>query len=152
MNLTLIAVLVGHLTITSYRSVPNQTDSSPFNTSTGERVSLGGAAISQDLLCGACRKLHKRCRHPEYDKKLHYGAVLFVERIGFKIINDCMGKHKRYRIKTAVGLKRVFKRQNEWLDIWVGAYEDERGFHRTFGISKHKVWLIQEKHIGKEAL
>ena len=135
-------MFIGNLTATSYRSVPGQTDSSPFHTSTGERVSLGGAAISQDRLCGACRKLHKRCEQPSYAAKLHYGDFLFVEGVGFKIINDCMGKHKRYRIRTREGLKRVFKRQNNWIDVWVRDYTDERSFHREFGINTHKVWKV----------
>ena len=37
-TLILIVTLLGNLQVTSYRSVPNQTDNSPYFTSIGERV------------------------------------------------------------------------------------------------------------------
>lgn len=132
--------------MTSYRSVPAQTDSSPLYTSTGERTSISGVAVSWDLLCGACRKAHRRCREPEMTEwKLHYGDCLYVDQIGFRIVNDIMGKHKRYKISTKDGIKRVFKRQNQWIDVWVQEYKDERAFHKVYGITKHKVWKIKKK-------
>lgn len=143
MNLILLTVFIGNLTATSYRSVPSQTDSSPFHTSTGQRVEVGGAAISQDILCGACRKLHKRCKHPEYTKKLHYGDTVYLKEIGFVVINDCMGKVKTYKIKTNSGYKRLFKKQLRSIDIWVPFEGDEKRFHKTYGIKKHKVWLVK---------
>lgn len=143
MKLILISMFLGSLTVTSYRSVVGQTDSSPFHTSTGQKVKLGGAAISQDMLCGACRKLHKRCEHPEYAKKVHYGDHVYIKEIGFKVINDCMGKVKTYRIKTNSGYKRLFKKQLRSIDIWVPLKEDERAFHSKYGINKQEVWLIK---------
>lgn len=143
MKLILISILIGKLTVTSYRSVPNQTDASPFHTSTGQRVKVGGAAISQDRLCGACRKLHKRCKHPEYDKKLHYGDYLYLREIGFVSINDCMGTVKTYKIKTNAGYKRLFKKQLNSIDIWVPYPEDEKRFHSRYGINKRDVWLVK---------
>lgn len=145
MNLILMTVFIGNLTATSYRSVESQTDSSPFHTSTGQRVEWGGVAISQDILCGACRKLHKRCRHPEYPSKLHYGSYLYIENIGFKVINDCMGKFKTYKIYTNKGYKKLFKKQLNSIDIWVPFLEDERRFHKKYGIKKQKVWLVKFK-------
>ncbi len=142
--LKLTLTLIGFLTVTNYRSVPNQTDSSPFNTSTGERVSVSGAAISQDLLCGACRKAHHRCKEPSYNKKIHYGDCLFIADVGFRIINDCMGKTKRCRVKTKHGIKTIFKKQLNWVDVWVSCYKDEHSFHKTFGINQHKVYLIKD--------
>lgn len=143
MNLILISVFLGNLTVTSYRSEINQTDASPFHTSTGQRVRLGGAAVSQDMLCGACRKLHGRCKHPEYPSKLHYGDQIYIKDLGFKVINDCMGLTKTYKIKTNKGYKRVFKKQLRALDLWVPFKEDEKAFHKKYGINKHETWLIK---------
>lgn len=143
MKLILVSIFLGNLTFTSYRSVPDQTDSSPFHTSTGERVFNGGAAISQDRLCGACRRLHKRCKRPENPTKIHYGDCLYLEGIGFKIVNDCMGKTKRYKIRTKNGMKTLYQKQMNWVDIWVPMYKDEKQFHRTKGIRQYKVWLVK---------
>jgi hypothetical protein len=145
MGLVITFFFLGTLTVTSYRSVPLQTDSSPFYTSTGERVSSSGVAISQDLLCGACRKLHKRCRHPEYQKKIHYGDVLYTEIAGFRIVNDCMGKTSKRRIKTKDGSRVVFSKQNNWIDLWVPRLKDEREFHKTYGVNKHDVYILKRK-------
>lgn len=79
MNLILIGVLIGSLQITSYRSVPEQTDDSPFITATGERVCKDGVAVSQDLL---------------KSKTVKYGDWLFIEGIGLKRVNDTM--HNRH--------------------------------------------------------
>lgn len=82
-ELLLISVFVGNLTLTSYRSVAEQTDDSPYWTSIGERVNNHGVAVSQDLLkSGAVR----------------YGDVLYIEGQGFKTVNDCMNG----RLKKAV--------------------------------------------------
>lgn len=143
MKIIIIAVFIGNLTVTSYRSVPNQTDTSPFHTSIGQRVKVNGAAISQDILCGACRKLHKRCEHPEYPKKLHYGDTVYIGEIGFVVINDCMGKVKTYKIKINSDYRRLFKKQLESIDLWVPFKEDEKAFHSKYGINKHKVWLVK---------
>src|SRR3990167_1452608 len=122
MNLVFVAVLIGNLTVTSYRSVRNQTDSTPFHTSTGAHVEPGGVAISRDLLCGACRKLHKRCAHPEYQKKIHYGDWLFVEGYGFRFVNDCMSDTSILRGKGK-RKKRIITNQ---IDLWVGSYREEK--------------------------
>lgn len=142
MNPTLMVVFIGSLTFTSYRSVSNQTDSTPFYTSTNERVHSGGVAVSQDRLCGACRKLHKRCKHPEYQFKVHYGDCLYLEGVGFKIVNDCMGRFSKYIIRTKEGIKVLFKRQDNWLDVWVPTLMAEKEFHKTKGIHRYPVWRI----------
>lgn len=142
MNIALVGVFVGSLIVTSYRSVPGQTDATPFNTSTGERTSISGVAISQDLLCGACRKLHRRCAHPEYPKKLHYGDCLWIEGAGPRIINDTMGVYKHYSVPTKTGKKILKMKQLNWLDLWMPKYIDEHKFHTKFGITKHKVWKV----------
>ncbi len=82
MNSTLTLVLISQLVVTSYRSVPAQTDSSPFYTSTGEHVCKDGIAVSQDLLLSG---------------KVKYGDWVYVESIGLKKVNDTMNpRHKRH--------------------------------------------------------
>jgi len=135
MKLALIVTLIGNLTVTSYRSVPQQTDSTPFHTSTGAHVEPGGAAISRDLLCGACRKLHKRCRHPEYQKKIHYGDWLLVEGYGFRFVNDCMSDTSSIRVKGK-RKKRIIRNQ---IDLWVRSYKEEK----SVNVKQLKVYKIQ---------
>jgi len=98
MNLVLVAVLIGNMTLTSYRSVPNQTDSTPYHTSIGERVSVRGCAVSRDLL--------KRWGGP-----LNYGDLIYIEGIGYKFVNDCMAA-----------------RHKQSVDVWVDTYEREKEF------------------------
>jgi 3D (Asp-Asp-Asp) domain-containing protein len=96
MKLILCAVLIGKFTITSYRSIPSQTDSSPWITSIGEHVHSHGVAVSQDLL----RK---------NGGLLEYGDTIYIEGFGFKVVNDVMNKR--------------CKRQ---VDIWVRTYVEEK--------------------------
>lgn len=128
-SLILIATLIGNLTITSYRPVKSQTDSSPFYTSTGEHVRAGGCAISRDQLCGACRRLHHRCQHPEYAAKLHYGDWLYIERYGYRQINDVMGARQHYTIRTKNGRKVMFKTIRKSLDIFVEKWSEEHSIN-----------------------
>lgn len=124
-NLIVIAVLVGRLTVTSYRAVPEQTDDTPYYTSTNEHVRAGGCAISRDLLCPACRKLHRRCKRPENATKLHYGDWLYVGGYGYRQINDAMGAREHYCVKTNHGRKRLFKTIRRSLDIFVWTWKQE---------------------------
>ena len=100
---------IGKIAVTSYRSVPEQTDSSPFVTSVGWRVHRHGVAVSRDLF-----------------KNLKYGDLVYIENIGFKVINDTM--NKRYK---------------KHLDIWVASYESEKQFHAEFKGRLLKVWRIR---------
>lgn len=127
---------LGILTTTSYRSVKNQTDSTPFYTATGVHVEPGGVAVSRDLLCGACRKLHGRCRHPEYDRKLHYGDWLYIDGYGFRYINDIMGEYST----TKHNGKRYKRKIINQIDIWVGSYKEERAVK----IKKLKIYKLKE--------
>lgn len=96
-------VFIGSFTVTSYRSVPLQTDASPFYTSIGEHVCNDGIAVSQDLLKNGTFK---------------YGEWIYIPNIGMKRVNDTMNVrftnrmdvwvpsldeekrfHKRFRIK-----------------------------------------------------
>lgn len=127
-SILLIAMSIGNVTMTAYRSVPMQTDSSPFITSTGERVRSGGVAVSRDLLCGACRKLHKRCLHPSYPKKIHYDEWLYVSEVGFLRVNDVMGDYTTQRVNG----KRVRIPLRQRIDVWVPTLVDERAFHKRW--------------------
>lgn len=88
MNLLLTATLLGSMIVTSYRSVPEQTDNSPFITSIGEHVCKDGVAASQDLLLSG---------------KVKYGDWVYIEEIGFKRINDTMNKRHVNRMDVWVG-------------------------------------------------
>lgn len=79
---TLSLIFIGSLTLTSYRSVPSQTDSTPFITSIGERVCKDGVAVSQDLLLSGTVK---------------YGDWLYIDGVGLKKVNDTMNqRHKNH--------------------------------------------------------
>ena len=92
----LVGLLVGNLQITSYRSVPEQTDSTPLITAAGTYVHPGGVALSRDLL--------KRWGGP-----IDYGDIVYIEGFGFKMVNDCMNK-----------------RHKKAIDLWVKTYEEEK--------------------------
>lgn len=86
------------MSLTSYRSVPNQTDSSPYITSVGERVNPGGVAVSRDLLT-------------RWGGPINYGDYLYIEGVGIKRVNDCM--HERHKRS---------------IDVWVGSFNEEKAF------------------------
>lgn len=81
--ITMFLIVVGSMTVTSYRSVPEQTDSSPYITSIGEKVNKSGVAVSQDLL--------KR-------GVLHYGDIIYIEGYGLKVVNDTMNPHMKNHV------------------------------------------------------
>lgn len=74
-QIVLISVFIGTFTVTSYRSVPNQTDASPYYTSTGDHVCGDGVAVSQDLLKSGLVK---------------YGDLVYISGVGVKRVNDTM--------------------------------------------------------------
>ncbi len=127
MNMALTLVLIGNLICTSYRSVRSQTDSSPWNTSTGERVSPDGVAVSQDLLCPVCKKLHARCSHP-VDNKLHYGDWVYIKFVGLKRVNDVM--NARYKNR---------------MDVWVASLDEEKRFYKRYDHTKLEVFKVREE-------
>lgn len=75
-------VLLGSLTVTSYRSIPAQTDSTPFYTSIGEHTHPGGCAASRDLL----------------GSSLKYGDYIYIEGLGLCKINDTTNARHRQLI------------------------------------------------------
>ena len=113
-ELLLNIIFIGQLTITAYRSVPEQTKGKGHTkaeclyTSIGERVNIHGCAISRDLLSSG---------------QIHYGDLIYIEGIGFKFVNDCMNQ-----------------RHTNSLDIWVRFKNEE---HKIWiGQRKRKVWVI----------
>jgi len=127
-ELAFIAVLLGNMTITSYRSVKEQTDNDPFITSTGEYVHSNGVALSRDLLY-------------RWDGPVHYGDVVYMEGFGFKVVNDCMADWiclDRPRPKTKQNcLLRKYQRKQ--IDLWVKTYKEEK----AVGVKKGKMWLVK---------
>lgn len=129
MKLILIAILLGDFQVTAYRSVPSQTDSTPYYTSTNELVSSDGVAVSQDLICGACKRLHKRCKRPDNPTKLHYQDWLYIDQVGYKRVNDLMNKRHKNR-----------------LDVWVRTHKDEKDFDRMFKAQRLITFKIKERY------
>lgn len=80
-------LLLGVLTVTSYRPVAGQTDASPTWTSIGDRTTKFGVAVSQDMLA---------------DGRVHYGDVLYIPGYGLRVVNDCMNARHRDRIDLLV--------------------------------------------------
>lgn len=113
MKLVLTLIFIGNLTPTAYRSVPEQTDSTPFHTATGERVHNRGVAVSRDLL--------KRWGGP-----LDYGDLLYIEGVGYKFVFDTMNERHKNRI-----------------DIWKATHKEEQEFDRKFRGKKLKVYLVR---------
>lgn len=107
MILEMILVSTMSWQVTSYRSVPEQTDSTPFNTSTGARTNGAVCAVSQDQL----------------GNKIRYGDYLYVEIPAkpelsrYCWVSDTMNK----RVKHAI-------------DFWVEskAQEHKVGVRRGF--------------------
>lgn len=119
MNELVIALaLIGQLSVTAYRSIPSQTDESPYVTSIGERVNEHGVAVSQDLLKAGT---------------LRYGDVIYIEDVGFKVVNDTM--HIRNR---------------QHVDVWVPNYDQERAFHRKFKSRTLKIWRVRKNDGTKD--
>lgn len=118
-ELILAIALLGDFNVTAYQSVPNQTDRSPFTTSIGERTSPHGVAVSQDLLDNGTVK---------------YGDLLYVEDVGWRIVNDCMNERHKNRF-----------------DVWVQNDEAERQFHKRFANRKLKIWRVRKDNGTKNS-
>ena len=123
-ELLLGAVLLGNMTITSYRSERRQTDDTPFITATGEHVHSAGIALSRDLL--------KR-----WNGSVDYGDIVYVENFGFKIVNDCMGRTKCAGRNNGGCKNRIPIKKS--VDMWVATLEEEK----KVGVRHGKVWLIK---------
>lgn len=111
-SLTLVLLAV-NMQLTSYRSEENQTDGTPYFTSTQEHVHKYGVAASRDLLCPMAMSRDRRIRmHSGATcgiKKLHYGDWLYLPGYGLRVVNDTMNaRHRRA------------------LDLWVATKAEEK--------------------------
>lgn len=140
------AIFIGTMTLTAYRAVPQQTDSSPFYTSTNEHVRAGSVAVSRDLICGACKKLHRRCDHPEVGKKVHYHDWIYINGIGYFEISDVMGVYTSHKIKG----KWIRTPIHNHIDIWVGSLAEEKAFEKRFHGTTTDIWKISAVENARE--
>lgn len=75
-------ILLGTMTLTSYRPIAAQTDDSPTYTSIGDRTTKFGCAVSQDLLKNGL---------------VAYGDILYIPGYGYRVVNDTMNaRHKNH--------------------------------------------------------
>lgn len=121
--LKIIICLIGTLQVTGYQSVPAQTDDSPTWTSIGDRTTMFGCAISQDLL---------------ETKRVKYGDILYIEGHGYRVVNDCMGRFAHYKVPRKGGTAHIFKRQLMSIDLFCRTHAEE---HRI-QIQHKKVFKI----------
>jgi hypothetical protein len=112
----IVAILIGTLKPTAYRSTPEQTKPVGYTwTASGERCHVRGCAVSQDLL--------KRNGGP-----LQYGDLIYIDGIGFKFVTDCMNKRHKRRV-----------------DIWVETALEEHQFEIKYKQKPLSVWKITIK-------
>lgn len=105
-------VLVGVLQITAYQALPAQTRPETLDvnhcwTSVGDHCSEQGVAVSQDLLASG---------------EVHYHDTIYIENVGFRIVNDTMAK----RITRGV-------------DVFV---YDQNG-EKRIGLQHQKVYVVK---------
>lgn len=115
-------LLNSQMTITAYRSIPSQTDSSPNYTSIGDRTHKGGVAVSRDLLT--------RWKGP-----INYGDYIYIEGLGIYQVNDVMNdtaydkeSHKRFKLR-------------QHIDIWVASHDEEK----KIGVQTRRVFLMKRQ-------
>jgi 3D (Asp-Asp-Asp) domain-containing protein len=110
MNPHVLITLLGSLTITSYRAVPEQTtptckDRYHCTTSIGENVSELGCAISQDLLKSG---------------KVHYHDIIIIDGFAPRIVDDTMNPRIHNSIDLFVYTKDEERRINvQHKRVWV---------------------------------
>jgi len=89
--------------VTSYRSVPEQTDSTPFRTSIGTRVRKGICAVSRDVV------------NKQDTGLLKYGDIVWIE-----VIND--PELSRFCLVADT----MNKRHKNSVDFWVATHAEEK--------------------------
>ena len=79
-----------------------------------------GVAVSQDLLCLVNKKCRRNVALCKKDN-IHYGDVLLIEGVGYRIVNDVMNERHKKR-----------------LDVLVFTYQEEK----RFGERKLRAYLL----------
>jgi len=135
MNFLTIALL-GSFIVTSYQSIPEQTDNSPCEVSTGHKISPTGIAVHPTLLCPRAKytmgnkiKLCKRENQCSWRDRIHYYDLVYVESIGPKFVNDVMAWKPK---------------MNSYWDVWVPTLQAEKLHHLTYKHKELKVWLLSK--------
>lgn len=113
-------LLLGLYTLTAYRPVVEQTDSSPCIPANGQYVHTDGVAISRDL-------------HVRYGGSLKFGDLIFIEDVGWKIVIDLMNKrHKRS------------------VDVLVKDLHQEKLFYKRCKFCQKRVYKLEVRPYGKD--
>lgn len=133
----LLCYLLGPLTVTTYQSIPAQTDSSPNYTSIGQKTRKGGAAVSRDLLCRVSKQCRRNVKTVCDPTKLHYGDYIWIKDLGIFQVNDCMGATKYVKERK----KRV--PITNAVDVWVSSYGEEKAFDDKYGESKWTTYWVK---------
>lgn len=131
-KLLLKCIFLGHLTVTAYRGVPEQTKPTGYDwTSIGDRTTQYGCAVSQDLLKSGL---------------VQYGDILYINEEGFRVVNDCMHERMRNHIDLFVlsykEEKRIgYSRKSVWLIKRQGVitWQDQRK-----DLSSIKSWVSKK--------
>lgn len=130
MDASLLIVLLGTMTVTSYQPIPAQTKPECKNryqctTSIDDGITQFGVAVSQDLLRSG---------------KVKYGDVLNVPGFGLRVVNDCMGPTRCVKRNEAREcIQRVA--QLNAIDLMVFSYAEEK----AVGVRKLPVTLYRQR-------
>lgn len=110
----LLAVYIATVTPTAYQPIPAQTDNTPLIAANGKMVHSDGIAVSRDL--------HKR-----WGGQLDFGDLVYIEGIGYKIVNDTMNERHRNAI-----------------DILVRTHREEAAFWKQWKGKEVKLWKVNK--------
>ena len=94
-------VEISRIVATAYNSVPWQTNSEPFVTSSGESVQEGTLALSRDLIRAENQLMAKMGFNPS--GAYAYGDTVYVVYVKPMVVHDTM--NKRYRNRADIWLE-----------------------------------------------
>jgi 3D (Asp-Asp-Asp) domain-containing protein len=108
---------------TAYNSIPNQTDSSPFQTSTGARTRYGIIALSRDLL-----------------KRIPYGSRVRLQDNGSWGSGRGRGKYNAMLKDTVFVVEdTMHPRKNDTVDVWLPAHDQAM----QWGVRRLNMQILQ---------
>jgi 3D (Asp-Asp-Asp) domain-containing protein len=111
---------------TAYNSIPNQTDSSPWKTSTGARTRYGIIALSRDLL-----------------KRIPYGSRVRLQDNGSWKSGRGYGKYNRMLKDTVFVVEdTMHPRKSGMVDVWLPA----RDHALQWGVRRLRMQIV---HMGR---